>query len=322
MSTAEISFTAAYSDADRAKTLQIVHWLGADPARTGAELSRSADIKDGTRSSILNGSYPSSPTKFLDNLLAAIERSTARHDAKVDIPYTETSIAKLIAKVCHRAHLDKDFGIFVGRVGVGKTCALRQYCKTNNNAVLVECFEGIDHGVFIAELTVAMGVPVTTGSISLQTARLINNLKSSDRVLLIDEANHLSSRSLGALRRLSDVGQIGVVLVGTPELSLMVQDDHGRFGQISSRIGFWPPIAMVIKEEDAAALAMRYFGETLSDEVLKAFYACCEGSARTLRNLLRNVWRKSIQYKIAISAELIHKASQEAMAGRHMKAKG
>lgn len=319
---AEPTFTAAYTDTDKTKVATIVAWLAADDHRTGAELSRITDIKEGTRSSILNGSYASSPTRFLDKMLDAIDRSTERHEAKTDIPFTETSIAKLMTQVCRRAHVDRDFGIFVGRVGVGKTSALRDYVKRNTSSVLVEAFEGIDHSTFVRELATAAGLPATNGTTSSQTARLINQLKNADCVILVDEANHLPKRSFGALRRLSDVATIGVVLVGTQELLPMIQDPDGRFGQISSRIGYWPAVIKQITVQDAQALINSYFEKQVSDDVLKAFYSCSEGSARTLRNLLRNVWRKSTKSKLPLTAELVNKTNTDAMAGRGFTVRG
>lgn len=306
-----------YSDEDKAKIKQILDWLNADESRTAAELSRLTNIKEGTRSSILNCSYASSPTKFLDKMLSAIERQRDRErSGNADIPFTVTSIAKLMKTVCGRAHNDRDFGVFLGRVGTGKTTALHQYVKDNPNAVLIEAFEGIDHSTFIRELIIATGSTIIKGTASAQMANLIRALKGTDRVILVDEANWLPKRSFGALRRISDVAEIGIVLVGTPELLPMVQDPDGRFGQISSRIGFWPPVAQKITESDCRALVNSYFRKSIDETVLKAFWGCCEGSARTLRNLLRNALRTADKSKVEISAELVKKINTQTMAGR------
>ncbi len=307
-----------YSQDDQEKIAKINRWFNPEEGRTGAELSRMTNIKEGTRSSILNGSYASSPTKFLNRMLDAIDRQHERErSGKADIPYTETSIAKVVTSACRRAHNDRDFGIFSGRVGTGKTTALRQYVKTTPSAVLIEAFEGIDHSTFMRELIASTGATIIKGTAAAQMANLIRALKGSDRVILVDEANWLPKRSFGALRRISDVAEIGIVLVGTQELLPMVQDPDGRFGQISSRIGFWPPVAKQITQSDTAELVNSYFGEVMDDSVLKAFYECCEGSARTLRNLLRNTWRNTRKSKTVVSADLIRKINMQTMAGRN-----
>jgi len=316
MSTPEIAYKSTYSDEDKLMVQRINAWL-AEPGRTGADLSRLTDIKEGTRSSILTGAYISSPTKFLQRMIDAIERVDARNQAaKNEIPYTETSVAVQIEAVCKRTHVDRDFGFFSGKVGVGKTTALRSYARKTQSAILLEAFEGIDNSTFIQELITATGSVAVKGTQAQQMAGLIKSLKGSDRVILVDEANWLPKRSFGALRRISDVAEIGVVLVGTAELLPMVQDPEGRFGQISSRIGFWPALAKQISEKDCALLVTSYCAEELPDAVLKAFYGCCEGSARTLKNLLKNTYRYANKNNADITPELIKRINQQAMAGR------
>lgn len=310
-----MTFTPAYSDDDKQMIARVNAWL-ADSGCTGAELCRMTGIKEGTRSSILNGSYISSPTKFLQRMIEAIERSNERQGSRNDIPYTQTSIAVQIEAVCRRTHSDRDFGILIGRVGVGKTTALRNYAKRMQSAVLIEAFEGIDHSTFMQELIAATGSVSVKGTMAMQMAGLIKSLRGTDRVILVDEANWLPKRSFGALRRISDVAEVGVVLVGTDELLPMVQDPAGRFGQISSRIGYWPSAVKQISEQDCALLVQSYCSEELPEAVLKAFYGCCEGSARTLRNLLRNTYRYADKAEVEVTPEFIKSVNQRTMAGR------
>ena len=210
----------------------------------------------------------------------------------------------------------KDFGIFLGRVGTGKTTALHHYANNTPTAVLIESFEGIDHSTFMDELIKATGVTVSKGTAASKMAQLINALRATDKVILVDEANWLPKRSFGALRRISDVAEVGVVLVGTPDLLPMVQDPNGRFGQISSRIGFWPAVVQAITEKDCRALVNSYFSNAVDEATLKAFWSCCEGSARTLRNLLRNTYRSASKNKTEVSASLVKRINTQTMAGR------
>ncbi|MGR9014151.1 MAG: AAA family ATPase [Gammaproteobacteria bacterium] len=316
MAAQAITFHESYTETDRRLVQRINAWL-AQPGRTGAELSRQTGIKDGTRSSILTGAYISSPTQFLQRMIDAIERMEERNQSvKDEIPYAETSVALQIEAVCKRTHIDRDFGFFAGKVGVGKTTALRNYARKTQSAVLLEAFEGIDNSAFIQELIAATGSVAVKGTQAMQMAGLIRALKGSDRVILVDEANWLPKRSFGALRRISDVAEIGVVLVGTAELLPMVQDPEGRFGQISSRIGYWPQLARQISEKDCALLVGSFSDSEPAESVLKAFYGCCEGSARTLKNLLKNTYRYAVRANMEVTPEMIKRINQQAMAGR------
>lgn len=312
----EIIFTAAYTETDRQLVLKINAWLS-QSGKTKASLSKSTGINEGTRSSILNGSYPSSPTQFLERMVAEIDRINARNQAaRTEIPYTETDISKRIHMVCGRAHIDRDFGYFAGRVGVGKTQALKAYARKNQAAILIPVFQGIDHSTFINELIIKSGLVHSNGSISMQIAAIIRAFKGTDKVILIDEAEWLPARSFGALRRISDEAEIGVVLVGTPNLLPIVQDPDGRFGQISSRIGFWPSVVERVSESDCRLLVESYFSASVEDDVFKAFFACCEGSGRTLKNLLKNTYRNALRTGADITPAIIKQVNRDAMAGR------
>ncbi|MFZ2452607.1 MAG: AAA family ATPase [Methylovulum miyakonense] len=317
-----ITFTEAYSEDDKALVRSINAWIK-DSGKSKADLSRRTGIPDGTRSGILNGSYPSSPTEFLLRMAAEMGRTDERNQsAKVDIPFVATSIYADIEYACRRAHIDCDFGIFVGQVGIGKTTGLRNYAQKNRAAVLIEAFDGIDHSTFISELVKAAGLASVTGNTSQQVARLIGALKGSDKMILVDEANSLKPFSFGALRRISDTAGIGVMLVGTHDLLPMVQDPAGRFGQISSRIGFWPELVSRIPAKDCALMVDSYFGEPQPEPIVKAFYSHCEGSARALKNLLKNTCRYAIKNNADITPELIGKINADALAGRGYKIGG
>jgi DNA transposition AAA+ family ATPase len=155
--------------------------------------------------------------------------------------------------------------------------------------------------------------------VSAQTAALIRAIKGTDRLFIIDEADKLNRRSLGALRRLSDNAGVGIVLIGTPELLPMVNDPDGKYGQISSRIGYWVQPVNNIKASDAIAMIKKYTSNSISEDALKAFCIYCEGSARALKNLLRNTYRNALKRAIEVDAGLVEKTHTDTLAGRGIK---
>jgi hypothetical protein len=63
----------------------------------------------------------------------------------------------------------------------------------------------------------------------------------------------------------------------------MVREAAGRFGQISSRVIFWPEVTKSISPNDCRRLAEANLpGSELSDEVHDALWQVCDGSARVL----------------------------------------
>jgi DNA transposition AAA+ family ATPase len=135
----------------------------------------------------------------------------------------------------------------------------------------------------------------------------------------MDEAETLTEQSLEYIRRLRDIAGIGIVLTGTERLFPMVHDPRGRFGQISSRVGFWPPVIKSITEEDSVALARSALAgdgveEQIDDEVLDALWQVCGGSARLLcEAIIPGVRDYGLRRGLALSPGLIFKVGQDVL---------
>ena len=309
-----------YTAADMAMCRRISTWL-ATPGRSKAALARAAGISSGTVSLVLDGNYVSPPTAHLEAMFGAIERQTARRRESSDIPFTVTSVAKAVFSVIRRAHLDRDFGLFAGRVGIGKSMALRKYAEENRRAaVLLEAFPGAGAAVVLRILAQRIGAPARRRTIADITAAVVETLRGSDTVILIDEAETLTDHALLHLRRISDAAGVGVVLVGTPALMGLVYDPDGKFGQITSRIGFWPPICQSISTDDVRALVSAFSAEGVGAEAMAALAEACQGSARALRNLLRNAGRHCQRHDTAVSAEIVRQIDKQTMGGRRLAA--
>ena len=308
-----------YRAADLKAVRRVQSWLGS--GRTKAALARASGISTGTVSQVLSRQYPSSPTAHLEAMAAAIERERKRASIPAEIPYTETSVARLIQGVIRRAHEDRDFGIFAGRVGVGKTVALRRYAEDHPGvALFLEAYPGAGAPVILRMLASRLGTLGRRRTVADLTASLVDTLQPSDRVILVDEAETLTDQALLHLRRISDAARIGIVLAGTPALVGLVQDPDGKFGQISSRIGLWPPVCQSILEADATALTESYLGKSPEAETRSAIWSACQGSARALRNLLRSCRRWCHTHQVRLDAEVVQKVDRHAMGGRRLTA--
>ena len=54
---------------------------------------------------------------------------------------------------------------------------------------------------------------------------IIDKLKSSGRLIIVDEAEHLPYTSLELLRRIYDKAEVGILLVGMPRLMKNLKGD-------------------------------------------------------------------------------------------------
>jgi len=319
-----------YSEDDIQQCCQIIDWIndgqthepGYRNQRSQTKLSKAAAVNDSTLNTVLRGKYVSSPTKFIKKMLDAIRLWDMREEEGVhDCPFVETSVYRTGIAACKRAHLYRNFSVLSAFVGTGKTRGLKRYAASNSNVILIEATPDMNASVLVSELVQQTGAVVhktnkySAGTKAEKTAAIINALKGSDSLLILDEADTVSTATLEYARRISDKANIGVVLSGTEKLQPLIKDPQGRFGQISSRVGFWPPVIKGITQGDSDALAtaaLSDFDIELSEEVLDAFWQMCDGSARVLVSaLIPGIKDYGLKKKKELTPELIFTVGQK-----------
>lgn len=315
------SINKHYSAQDWEAVKRVRSWLGGAPRRSQAALSKMSGVASGTLSQILAGKYQAPPGEHLRKLMDVIERDEIRSSEVLDIPFQQTSVAQAVWGIIRRAQRDRDFGVFAARVGLGKTVAARQYCADTPSARYLRAFPGMTAVVLLRQLVTLTDAMVRQagrrgGTISEMTSAVIEACAGTDITIVVDEAETLSPRALEYLRAIGDSAGIGITLIGTAALVSMIYDRDGRFGQISSRVGLWPPVAEVITMDDVILLATAFVGERPSAAALEALHAKCEGSARALRNLVRNCWRTCRAKGIELGPEVVAQVEASTMLGR------
>lgn len=276
---------SAYTDQDRAKVDAILKWLD-DNKQSRAWLGKKSDIPSGTLSQILTGKYVSSPTRQLNQMQAVLEVEGDR--LRDGTPgYVRGSVHKLMGVVMDRTRKHQNFGVVTGYVGVGKSRCCREYRENHPMTLLVEVSPNMTPGVLMNELLDQLNNAVPSG-LDRKFRELVRVLKGTNYLVVADEAEKMSGSALEHLRRLRDMAQVGVVLVGTEKLTNLIKPQHGQFDQIRSRVGMWPETIQRIGRDDAdemARVALADAGE-LTHEVLETLWAYCDGSARVLNENL------------------------------------
>lgn len=320
------TWTDKYTEADRADTLRILDWLatpqtraGFEHQRTESKLAKAVGVSPSTVNSILGGVYPSPPRKHLDAMLSVIEREAERDDTLSQIPLIETSVYKMAALVCRQAHHGRDFGVLSGEVGVGKTTALKEYARRNpRTAMYMRGTPNMNATVWNRVMVSRTGAHVhkankySHGNRAEQLAGLIEHFAGRDMLFILDEADKVADSTLEDIRALSDEAEIGVVLAGTERLRGMIEGDKGRHGQISSRVGFWPPVIRGISREDSDAIVNACF-PAANDDVRTAAWEMCSAKARVLGKLLRNVDELVRHQGHTLAGPLVIQAGQQLM---------
>lgn len=276
-----------------------------------AALARLSRIAASTLNQILNGNYITSPSKQLTALASAMRHADeASRDVVAPV---DTSVYQLAHTACGMARRYRNFAVFTGFVGVGKTYALKRYAAEKPNTHLIEATPTMTPSSLVKMLARKVVGFDVKGSIADRFDAVVDALRNTDSLLIVDEAETLTPRQLHTLRRLRDLANIGILLSGTEHLTGIIKPLHGQFDQIRSRCGFWPESITQINADDAAALVQAGFGaEEVPDDVVQRLYQHSKGSARMLcEGLIAGI--KAFRKGAALDVRLVDAVAKKAL---------
>lgn len=235
-----------------------------------------------------------------------VDEMIARHkekvsEAKYNSEFVSTFTARCGMDVIKYAHIEGTLNVIYGAAGLGKTEMLKQYVKENSGAVLIEVDPSCTSKTLLKRIAKAIGTTDTGANDTLFEA-IITKLNGSERVLLIDEAELLSTHSLEFLRRVNDKSGVGVVLVGMPRLLINLRGKNNELAQLYNRVSFALDLGNQLPESDLALLAENALGTSEYNDTL---LSAAKGNARRLSKLMRGVVRTAEINGMEINSEMI-----------------
>ncbi len=285
--TAPDNYTDKYTQADIAQIKQIIQWAN-NNGKSQSWLARLSTVKVGTLSSVLNGKYPSSPSDFIRKVLQAIE-SHERSAEVSAVPFVPSQFYGLACSVCTHARDYKTFGILTAYVGVGKTRSLKEYADNNSNTVLIESPPCMQPTWMLNAILAALGAPLIKqgsgmGNNGDRFHSVVQAVKGSNTLIVVDEADKMMPRCLEYLRRIRDMAGIGIVLAGTEMLEAMIRPQHGQFDQVRSRVGMWPKTIQRASRPDMEEVMQHALGDAtgFDETIAELLWLYSDGSMRML----------------------------------------
>lgn len=165
-----------------------------------------------------------------------MELDAARKAGVRSVPCVDTAVAIEIWTVCHFANKHKTMAEIIGPTGVGKTTALEACERKITGCIYMRCDRGCrSAGGFLRNLACRVGQR-STGNIDTLFRRLVDYLRGTDRMLILDEGQSLSLDALDVVRDLYDEAGIPIVVAGKYDLHELVDDATVFAGQMASRI--------------------------------------------------------------------------------------
>lgn len=184
-------------------------------------------IAASTVSQIKSGAYKADPVKQLNKLIEYFENkqeSEKNYSAK---NYAKTSVSDEVYEIIKNCQLMGGLAIACGDAGIGKTQAAKQYAQDHPNGCVLltanPCFRSPKS--MLKMLGNALNVSANAAD-DLWIA--ITSKLTDGTVIIIDEAQHLSLRTIETLRSFSDHFDakdqtLGICFIGN-------QETVGRFG--------------------------------------------------------------------------------------------
>ena len=127
-------------------------------------------------------------------------------------------------------------GVIYGKAGTGKTVAVLEYVYKHPEAILIQTTPMITAKSLLQQILAQQGNKNAVGSAEALFHECVANFKRSERVLIVDEAENLTTKNLELIRRIFDFASVPVVLVGTYALLQNLKGRSGELLQLYSRI--------------------------------------------------------------------------------------
>ncbi|MEI8396213.1 MAG: AAA family ATPase [Rhodospirillaceae bacterium] len=201
-------------------------------------VAREAGIASSALSKFLRGEYEGDNQAVSVKLTIWLDALSLRDRLPVSttrtLEFVETPTARKIISALRYAHLTVDFALIAGVPGAGKTTALRHYRDVQTNAWLATMSPATEKPVAaLSTIGFAIGLRSLGGGADKMFRAIVERLKGTAGILIIDEAQHLLPKALENIRSIGDEAEIGLAFVG--DLALL--EKFNAFGQLSSRIG-------------------------------------------------------------------------------------
>ncbi len=207
-----------------------------ESGKTQAAVANELGLSGGLVSSFLAGTYKT-PHTVIPKVEALIKVNEKKKVAPKAPDFAETGISKKVSNAIAYAHVRGVVSVVYGDAGVGKTYAVREYVKREQLAILITISPTYASITGVNEL-IAEQLGVKERVSRRIYREIVERLKNSGRVLIVDEAQHLTVRALNHLRCLSDESGIGIALIGNEEVySKLRGSGKADFAQLFSRIG-------------------------------------------------------------------------------------
>lgn len=224
--------------------------------KTQHQAAKELGLSETVVSQFLSGKYKGSVETVAAQILSYIESGRARQiNVKAPDYYPELNNTIKAEFAARYAHTNNSISLIYGAAGAGKTTALKHYAENNTGVVYITANASTRTARSIMYILLeAMGMKPQGTEFSMMRS-LVERLKGTNRLVIIDEADHLNFHALQAVRNLNDEAGVGLVFSGN---DIIKQQMYGRgsvqFDQLRTRVGCEKLVSNSYSKEEMRAL--------------------------------------------------------------------
>lgn len=203
------------------------------------QISKETGISTSVISQFLEGTYTGNNEKVAQTIKQYLTVSKQRlNNVQISTFYEGLLNTQEALFACSYAHMRNDITLISGDAGAGKTTALEYYTEHNTGVVMVTADSCTASATAVLNLIAESIGKKINGNRSMLMRELVAQLKGTNRLIIIDEADHLTLQALQAVRNLNDQAKVGIVLSGNEKIyRQMFTGQRGyEFDQIRTRI--------------------------------------------------------------------------------------
>lgn len=274
--------------------------------RSQTAIAKDIGISSSAITMYLKGKYGARDLSSIeDKIRTFLDKQDAREQLPppLDLGFIKTEVSGIIFEVAERCRVYRRIGVVVGEAGVGKTTSITAYAKKYSDTVVVYAHRSMTLKGLFKSIARKIGVDdrgLTSDIFDRVSARL------GDRLLIVDEAEHMTIPMLDELRRLSDdeYGKSGLLLVGLPRFVELVRSRQNDYAYLRNRIS--QSVRVVnLKAVDTEVMVKKAFPNRVNKEVCDLFYKYSLGNPRRLMKLFTAVYEVANHNNISVINNLL-----------------
>ena len=244
------------------ETRQLLAEYIAKHERKQSHISREMGVSTAVLSQFLSDTYPGDNVTVAQKAMQFLEMGAARERMAGSAPIClSVGNTQKILREVKMAHEANHILLVYGPAGCSKTMTLKYYAQNTNGVIYVEADATISsqRNILISVLE-ELGETPQRASTAQIMRKILSLVHDTNRLLIIDEAQHLNERAFDTLRAINDKAKIGIIFSGNRSiLGRMFGRKEPEYDTLFSRIGGFCELYNQHTLEDISGIYKNFF---------------------------------------------------------------